>query len=420
MYNADHPGEHAFVVRYDDFNPYLDRFRSHYSQRRKPQKVLARWKIWDHIDAILSLGTTQLVDRVLRQTNRSHPAAVDIDHLPADKLTKNQQRDLLLLCTLYDQSSEESQAARLGQLRRKLKFRTWMSHWDIALGIVWTLLTFFLFLYFGGWRQMLTYWPYLVAIIGWFPRWWRMLRWCWKSWKIVRNCKTVHRSTNRLRRALMRLPESQLTDQPLPLDQSTDHRYTLLAKLQNILSTLGFPGMLVLIDRIDEPYMINGSPELMRMLAWPLFDNKLLKHPSLGFKLLLPSELGEQIERESREFHERARLDKQNLIRSLSWTPQSLLDVANSRLAACSERDRKVVLGDLFDESVPQNRITEVLGQLRVPRHMFKFLYRVLVTHANAHSEDSPAWRISSTTFESVFSLYQRDREAFERGTGVV
>ena len=64
-----------------------------------------------------------------------------------------------------------------------------------------------------------------------------------------------------------------------------------LAKLQNVLRTLGFSGIVVLVDRVDEPYLINGSAELMRALVWPLLDNKLLKHPGIGFKLLLPSEL---------------------------------------------------------------------------------------------------------------------------------
>ncbi len=101
-----------------------------------------------------------------------------------------------------------------------------------------------------------------------------------------------------------------------------------MAKLQSVLRTLGFTGIVVLVDRVDEPYLINGSAELMKALVWPMLDNKLLKHPGMGFKLLLPAELIHFVDREDRDFHQRARLDKQNLIRSLEWTGQSLYDLA--------------------------------------------------------------------------------------------
>ena len=96
----------------------------------------------------------------------------------------------------------------------------------------------------------------------------------------------------------------------------------------------------MLVDRVDEPYLINGSTDLMRALVWPMLDNKFLKHPGLGLKLLLPIELERLLDRESRDFHQRARLDKQNLIRSLGWTGQSLYDMANARIAACAAEGR--------------------------------------------------------------------------------
>jgi len=34
-YNADHPDSRVFVVQYDDFNPFLDRFRERFSGRRR-------------------------------------------------------------------------------------------------------------------------------------------------------------------------------------------------------------------------------------------------------------------------------------------------------------------------------------------------------------------------------------------------
>ena len=70
-----------------------------------------------------------------------------------------------------------------------------------------------------------------------------------------------------------------------------------------------------------------------------------------GFKLLLPIDVSFHLAREDREFFERSRLDKQNLIRSLQWTGESLYDVANDRIRACSESNNgSISFQKLFDE----------------------------------------------------------------------
>ena len=46
--------------------------------------------------------------------------------------------------------------------------------------------------------------------------------------------------------------------------QQTDHRYQLLEKLQSALRSMGFDGIVVIVDRVDEPYLINGSSDLMQ------------------------------------------------------------------------------------------------------------------------------------------------------------
>ena len=138
----------------------------------------------------------------------------------------------------------------------------------------------------------------------------------------------------------------------------------------------------------------------------------------MGVKLLLPIELERLVDREDRDFHQRARLDKQNLIRTLGWTGQSLFDVANARVGACAADGSSPALPHLFDESIDQRRLMDAFGTLRVPRHLFKFMYRLITTHCNAHSDAEPVWEIPQATFESVLALYQRDQEAFDRGVG--
>ncbi len=78
----------------------------------------------------------------------------------------------------------------------------------------------------------------------------------------------------------MRIPSRELASQPLPRHSRSDDRYAMLAKLQAAIRTLRFDGLLVLVDRMDEPELIEGHVDRMRMLVWPMLDNKLLKHPA--------------------------------------------------------------------------------------------------------------------------------------------
>src|SRR6185295_18530488 len=121
--------------------------------------------------------------------------------------------------------------------------------------------------------------------------------------------------------------------------------------------------------------LINGSVEQMRGLVWPMLDNKFLKQPGVGLKLLLPIELSQYLDREDRDFYQRARLDKQNMIPSLDWTGEALFDVAGARLKACAAPGRQPTLRDLFDQSIDDRRIVSAFRSLRVPRHLFKFMY---------------------------------------------
>jgi hypothetical protein len=130
----------------------------------------------------------------------------------------------------------------------------------------------------------------------------------------------------------------------------------------------------------------------------------------------LPIELAHHIEREDRDFYQRSRLDKQNMIPSLEWTGEALYDVANTRLKACAMPGRSPSLKDLFEPAVSDRRLMDAFRTLRVPRHMFKFLYRLFVAHCNAHTDEQPVWKISGERFESTFALYQRDQDAVDRG----
>lgn len=422
-YNADHPDAQVFVVRYDDFNPFLDRFRERLSNRqRRPDRALSHWRLWDHMDAILSLAVTQLVDRLLQRRDTRHPAARD-EPLPIDRLDASQRRDVLLLAACYDQSTADSAPQRWGELKRRLGFSAWRARWPLAVGALVTLVLVGLVAGWGN-RQWWGAWPIALLLLalaaGWLPWVARRLR-CWATaWRIARHTRSLRHQVGWLRRFLGDFTAGQILGQPLPAYPRTDDRYELLGKLEGVLGALGFRGVIVVVDRVDEPYLVNGATDLMRALVWPILDNKFLKHPGLGIKLLLPIELERLIDREDAAFHQRARLDKQNMVRSLAWTGHSLYDLAAARLRACALPGAEPSLAEWFDASVGEQRLVEALATLRVPRNLFKFMYRVLTTHCNAHSDDQPVWRIPSGTFESVLAIYQRELDAFDRGVGAV
>jgi len=416
-HNAEQPEHQALVVPYDDFNPFLDRFRDRFFRRRKPERVIKQWRLWDHVDAILALSVTQLVDRLLEVRTARHPAARD-EPLPADRLEPAQVRDVMLLAACYDQSSSENLVARWHQLRKRLGFFHWFSLWDWAVGAGVTLLVLIAIAATGNWGWLGRLWTWLLLAGGWAPWTWRRLHRHWKAGRIARNTRVLNHNTNLLRRVLVNFTGGQLVGQPLPTEQRSDDRYEMLRKLQGVLRALSIEGVYVLVDRVDEPYLVNGSVEMMRALVWPLLDNKLLKHPGLGLKMLLPIELERLVERERRDFHQRARLDKQNLVRSLEWTGQSLYDLAAARVEACAVEGRSPTVEGLFDPSVDERRLVEAFAALRVPRHLFKFMYRLFTQHCNAHRDGEPVWQISGATFESVLALYRRDQEAFDRGEG--
>lgn len=440
-YNADHPDARPLVIEYDDFNPFLDAFRGRFSQRASTEKVLGHLKVWDHLDALLSLGTTQLIDRILYSSEVSYPAAVDAKPIAVEKLSQHQKRDLLTLLLCYDRSRSEEPQGRMRRLMRKLRFRDWKTYLTSRAtffgGILGSILVALVLL--GVWRAgwlagrfdfsgfsglwtavKVLFCAAVLVYLPWIPHCWKTLCRQWKAMQLNRSVYVLKRRSFLLRKLLVEFTKDDYNALPLPTRRESDNRYELLVRFQNVLETLGFSGIIVLVDRVDEPYLVNGSTSLMKLLVWPMLDNKLLQHPGVGFKLLLLDSLLRLVDRESKEFHERSRIDKQNLVRSLDWTGPSLMDVANARLEACSAGPDKPTIDRFFEETLTKAHLSESFAKLKVPRHLFKFLYRLLVAHCSAHADDEPAWKISPVLFESTLAVYLRERESAEHQLGVV
>ncbi|MGV3485390.1 MAG: hypothetical protein ACO1RT_13310 [Planctomycetaceae bacterium] len=422
-YNQEHPSRRAFVIRYDDFNPFLDHFceRMGLFHSKKPEKVLDDWRLWDHMDSILCLGVTDLVNQALSASDTVEPAdatdrkASQLTNAQLAKLDRTSARDLLLLACCYDQSTDSTFDGRWNLLRKKLRYGNWKASVPLVLAILWIIASIIFVWYFWDRdaisdRTALWLTPLLMVpgVLPYALRFWRCQM---AAMGVHKHMRVGKRDTGTLRSVLMKFPQAELASQPLPRLDRTDDRYELLNKFKSVLDRLGFTGTIVLMDRIDEPNMIGGKPELMRRFVWPILDNKLLKHPGVGFKLMLPRELHRDVERESTEFHERARLDKQNVIPAFQWTGESLYDLTRARMLACAASGRQVEPKDLFTDAVSYQRLLTVFQNLRVPRHLFRFLYRVLVEHCNKYTDSQPKFVIDVETFESVFAVYSRELE---------
>ncbi len=419
-HDRTHPHERVFVVEYDDFNRFLDCFHERMASfSRSPQRSLSQWRLWDHMDAILSIAVTQLVDDILHDRANGTPQPFEVTAEQLGQLTHSQRRDLLLLAAYYDHSTHAPPVQRWNQLRKKLKFANWMSWRDFAIGLGVTLVLFGFLIQMGWLSSLKTVWPWLLLVAGWSPWLAKQAKWLWHAWSVARQVKVFEHPMQPLRTILTSFDGKELINQPAPNRDRSDDRYELLGKLQSVLRTLGFASIMIVVDRVDEPHLINGNPERMKAFLWPMFDNKFLQHAGLGFKLLLPIEVSYFLSREDKSFYERSRLDKQNMIRSLEWTGESLYDLANDRIKASHNGQPGAgKLKDWFEDSITEPELVGTLGRLRVPRHMFKFLHRLIVDHCHRYTDDNPKWKIAREELQSTLAVYLRDLEAYDRGMG--
>ena len=215
---------------------------------------------------------------MLGNTQAGYAAAVDVKPLSPKPLDHSQRRDLLLLAACYDLSSSGNRLDRWNQLRRTLRYSTWRSCWKAGVGLAGTAATFLALYFWGSGSWFTRPWMYLAILLFWVPELWRIAKTVFAAWKTARRTRVLEHAAKGIAKLLLRMPERDLADQPLPNKNRSEDRYQLLDKLQAVLATLGFEGIVVLVDRVDEPYIINGSTDLMQALVWPMFDNKLLKY----------------------------------------------------------------------------------------------------------------------------------------------
>lgn len=408
-HNREHLDRMIWSVHYDDFNPIIDRLVHGMRRLKIKESPLKHFRLEDHMDAILSLATTRLTDEMLGE--RKDPA------IPPQKAIKRLRRmsrqkrfDLAELIALYDQPTSGFPDERWTKVRRILKLGriNWLntSLQTSAIALIVALICGA-----GIWLLDIVRWE-IIAVLGISAllSFFLFISWFAKQAAIRQLIKQIRKEihvidwpSHLLRKRLSHLPEEVLNAQPIPVPGDQDSRYQLSARLLAVLRELGFTGITILVDRVDEPALIKGDPEKMKALVWPMLDNKFLQQEHIGIKLLLPIELRHILRREDPDFFQKARLDKQHMIDQLVWSGATLYDLCNRRLQACAaEGNTAATLRDLFEEEVSDQGIIEALDQMHQPRDAFKLMYQVVLEHCLHNAEQSAAWRIPRLTLEHV------------------
>lgn len=430
-HNATFPGARVLLVSYDDLNPALTRI--HESVRGKTYlESLQKTRLVDHIDAVLHLIVPRIVTACLGEVSAQTrvgemPATTVVlpDSAANDRktflkgLNKGLRRELLLLQSLYDRAEAAPE--------RTIKLRRALGLWPSG-GILWARIYIYLvpLLILGALVYTRFFMPqlplrpdapdpeYVIALaLAVFTGFYVVLAFKFGVWNRLSLLRTAHKVRRQLRvisrgdlsfaRSLRELKGSYRTPAHVPVSDADESRFAALERAQRILRSFGYTGIIVVVDRADEPPIVGGDPDRMRAAIWPMLNNKFLQQVGIGFKLLLPMELKHAVFRESSAFFQEARLDKQAMVEQLAWTGPMLFDLCDARLKACAADPAAALsLMDLFDQDVTRAEVVEALSRVFQPRDAFKLLYRAMNEHCAQVTRSQDQWRIPRSILTAI------------------
>jgi hypothetical protein len=407
-YNEKNSDSKTWIVRYDEWNHMVDRTVGSEAAANNPESF-QKIRLDDHIDKIISMVLTEIVDAASRAGNSKVSRELS---KTLRKLPRQHRLDLAYLTVLYDQPNLSTRSERWKKLSAILKvnqfFTPVQSIYALGGGIMLLLLGILditsagiLGPYAFGAVALGGLVAFLSAWVGLGPFFKNLKR----RKRIEEEIRVVDHPSSLLFHQLCTFKSADLDSLPLPTAGDRDCRYELLGRLQRLIRGLGFVSMTVLVDRVDEPSLINGDAKKMRNLIWPLFTHKILQQDGLGIKMLLPIELGYELRKENADFFMGARLDKGNLIERLEWTGVNLFDICNHRVEAVCEGEEGQVattLKDLFEEKVSVQDLVDALDQMKQPRDAFKFLYEIIIQHCKGSTDADPEFYIPKLTLEQV------------------
>ncbi len=422
-YNDANPQDKSLVIAYDDLNPVLDRFARRV-KGKTPLDTLQQIRLVDHFDGLLSVIVPDLVNALTH--NEAEPRVVLAPQLKniCRSMDSPARADWIILQALFDRPDRIVENGR--KLRKAVRFHTWS--WVRPIRRLATLLLVVFVLGLGVYElfQPQNYQPLwimgivLAGILTLGAGGKVLLDWINNQGlarKLSREMRTLDRSPASFREVLDRLPSGMVASTAWPVDDLDEPRYAMLERLLRAIRPFGFRNIIVLIDRLDEPTLVNGEVDRMKAVIWPVFNNKFLQQAHVAFKMLLPIELRHELRRQSSDFFQEARLDKQNLIERLIWSGPTLFDLCNSRLNACLDKGAEPLsLTVLFDDSVSRQDLVDALDQMKQPRDAFKLLYQVVQDHCSSTTEEEENWQIPRLILDQARRVQAQRVEELHRG----
>ncbi|WPL17402.1 hypothetical protein Thiowin_02409 [Thiorhodovibrio winogradskyi] len=387
-FNREHP-EHILLINYDDFNAFLEAFKRRGDQDRKRGETAITLKdfgLAQHLDAILVCGMEALLDE-LKDGN------IDLD-----RLEHYQRHDLMMLMAFYVSGPPDRYNRIMESMGRRLLPRGFFKRLGRGIkGIIVALLSLGI--------VPLACRSFYAGVARSAER------------EILVRC----RNAQDIKRALRLIPSGYLKDQDVRRRgwrDDDDVRRLFVTKFIDIMLALGYQQIVVVMDKVDEPSLINGDRERMEAFVWPLWNNRILQlHPNLSFKMLLPRQLYEAVRKAGSEKANEARFDKQKIIYPFRWGDKQLYDMMSDRLRICrDDPSQPYPLQNLFDEAMSTREILTALDRLRQPRFVLNYLYR-LIAETCAHTDranDGPVliqhdifYQITATIGEDIKQYYQ-------------
>jgi hypothetical protein len=427
-HNREQSERRVLLVPYDDLSGALERLHAFHGGAT-PDDSFNKVRLVDHLDAILAAVVPRVVDAFLGRAREGDAVDLGADvRRGIRRLDAGMRRDLLLLQALYDRADEAD--LRTPVLRRRLRLGkplrplAWLvlaaAGWVLPTGIVAAVAS-------NGARSwedvgLLAQAGIVLTTLVWLTALLKVavvdrLVWGRLARRLRRQLRVLARADESFASSLKHLPGAAREASRLPVTDSDEPRYDLLGRLRRALAPFGYAGMIIVIDRVDEPTLINGDPRRMQAVIWPLLNNKFLQQEGVGVKLLLPIELRHALFRESSAFFQEARLDKQNLVERLGWSGPMLYDLCESRLRACAAPGSQApALLDLFSEDTTRQDLVDALDQMHQPRDAFKFLYRCLAEHCSNVTSSEGQWRVPRLVLESIRRQESDRVQALSRG----
>lgn len=389
-FNREHAGG-ILLIKYDDFNSFLDAFKRRGDQDRKRETpiTLKDFGLAQHLDAILICGMEALLDEL------------DAGDISLAQLETHQRHDLMMLMAFYLSGPPDRYSRIMDDLGDRLLPRS----------------------IFGAVGSGLKANVVGLLTLGIVPLV-RQSFYAGVARAAAREIVVRTRNSKYIKRALRRVPLGYLQNQDIKRRgwrDNEDVRRLFVTKFIDVVLSLGYQQIVVVMDKIDEPSLINGDRERMEAFVWPLWNNRILQlHPNLSFKMLLPRQLYEVVRKAGSDKANEARFDKQKIIYPFRWGDKQLYDMMSDRLRICrTDASQPYPLANLFDEVMPTREILGALDKLRQPRFVLNYLYRLIAeTCAQTDRVDDQPVRIPHEVFYQITATIGEDIKQYYQTLG--